>query len=113
MEKQQRFPGFQKCMQMMRKRDAQVQEDGFHWLRPHAAEFVEELIAEFRGETKDFGLRCWLVELIGEARDPRAIPLIVELLAADDERLRNRAVTALRLMNTPEARRILFEAKAE
>jgi HEAT repeat protein len=97
-------------MAMMRKRDPQVREDGFYWLLPHAAEFVEELMAEFRAEAGDVGLRCWLLELIGEARDPRALPLMVELLGASDERLRDRAVEALRLLNTSESRRALFEA---
>jgi hypothetical protein len=111
MGKKNRFPGFAKCMAMMRKRNPQVQEDGFHWLRPHTAQFVEELMAEFRAETKDFGLKCWLLELIGEARDQRAFPLLVELLQSSDERLRDRAITALRHLNTPETRRVLFEAK--
>lgn len=109
----QRFPGFAKCMAMMRKRNGQIREDGFHWLRPHAAEFVEELIAEFHAEQKEHGLRCWLLELLGEARDARAIPLLVKLLKSSDESFRTRAVAALRLIDTPESRRILFEAKAD
>jgi hypothetical protein len=68
-------------------------------------------VAEYRAETKDFGLRCWLLELLGEARDARTLPLMAELLGASDERLRDRAITALRLLDTPESRRILFEAK--
>jgi hypothetical protein len=99
-------------MAMMRKRNAVIQEDGFHWLRPHAAEFVEELIAEFNAEQKDHGLRCWLLELIGEARDARALPLMVELLGSNDDRFRGRAIAALRLLNTSESRRILFEANS-
>src|SRR5690348_10525388 len=106
MGKKDRFPGFAKCMAMMRKRDALTQEHGFHWLRPHAAEFVEQLMAEFQAETKDFGLKCWLVELIGEARDPRALPLLADLLQSSEERLRDRAVAALRLMDTSESRRV-------
>jgi hypothetical protein len=38
---------------------------------------------------------------------------MVELLGASDERLRDRALTALRLLDTPESRRILFEAKSK
>ena len=106
-----RFPGFAKCMAMMRKRDPQTQEDGFHWLRPHAAEFVEELLAAFHAEQKDHGLRCWLLELIGEARDPRAIPLFAEFLGSGDEQFRSWAVEGLRLLDTSESRRVLFEAK--
>jgi hypothetical protein len=50
-----KFPGFKKCMAMMRKHDGQTQEDGFHWLLPHAGDFVRELIEEFKNE-KDLGL---------------------------------------------------------
>jgi hypothetical protein len=110
--KKDRFPGFAKCMVLMRNRDPQVQEDGFHWLRAHCAEFAIELIFEFRAEAKDFGLKCWLVELIGETRDSRALPFLVELLGSNDERLRDRAIAALRRLNTSESRRILFELGA-
>ena len=60
-----RFPGFQECMRLMRKRDAQLQEDGFHFLLPHAHEYVQQLIDEFSHET-DSGLRWWLLELIAD-----------------------------------------------
>jgi len=109
MGKKRQFPGFAKCLQMMRKRDPQTQEDGFHWLRPRANEFVEELIAEFRAEKKERGLRCWLLELIGEARDARSFLLLVEQLESPDESIRHRAAEGLRLLDTSEARQILFE----
>ncbi len=112
MGKKHQFPGFAKCMEMMRSRNAKAQEDGFNWLRPHAAEYVEELIAEFHVETNDRGLRCWVLELIGEARDPRAIPLLAEQLESEDESLRDWAAVGLRLLDTAESRRILFEKKA-
>jgi lauroyl/myristoyl acyltransferase len=37
-------------MQLMRRHDPEVQEKGFAMLRPHAREYLEELIAEFRRE---------------------------------------------------------------
>ncbi len=104
-----RFPGFGACLRMMRKRVPVTQEVGFHWLRPRAAEFVERLVDEFRRES-DHGLRCWLLELIGEARDPRALPVLLEQLRSPDESLRWWAVHGLRVLNTPEARKALFEA---
>jgi hypothetical protein len=104
-----RFPGFAACLRMMRKRNPQTKEDGFHWLRPRAAEFVEALMAEFRGES-DHGLRCWLLELIGEARDARALPLLVEQLHSPDESLRSWAAWGLQALDTPESRKALFEA---
>ncbi|GII59826.1 hypothetical protein Pth03_82150 [Planotetraspora thailandica] len=88
-------------MQLMRRSDPQKQEDGFHSLRPHAAEHVEELIAEFRAEDRDHGLRCWLLELIAEA-----------LAQYADEPLRERAARGLTLLGTREARRLLWRDQA-
>jgi hypothetical protein len=53
-------------------------EDGFHTLFPHATHFIEELLSEL--ERNDHGLRCWLLELICEAKDPRALRVLVEQL---------------------------------
>ena len=95
----------------MRSRDPQVAEDGFHTLRPHAATYVEELISEFRVGHHDHGMRCWLLELIGEARSPRAFALLVDQLNNADEALRSWAVRGLELLDTKDARRALWEAR--
>ena len=104
-----RFPGLAKCLAMMRNRDPQVQEDGFHALRPQAAKYVLELIAEFERES-DPGLRRWLLELIGEARDPRAMAVLREELRSEDESLRTWAVIGLKAMGTKDARKALYDA---
>jgi hypothetical protein len=109
--KKRRFPGLAKCLRMMRSRNAVVREDGFGWLLPRAADFLPELVAEF-GRERDHGLRCWLLELIGEARDARALPLLVEQLRSPDESFRFWAVRGLRALNTHEARKALFDAGA-
>ena len=96
---------------MMRKRDPQVREDGFYFLRPRAAELVEPLLAEYENET-DHGLRCWLLELLGDARDPRVLPVFIEAVHSGDEGLRFWALRGLRLLGTPEARKALWDAGA-
>ncbi len=106
-----KFPGFKKCMAMMRKRDGQTKEDGFHWLLPHAGEYVHELMAEFGGE-EDFGLRCWLLELIGSAKSPDAFDFLAGQLRADDWRLRKWAIQGLKNLNTKEARTLLWQARS-
>jgi hypothetical protein len=107
--KKNRFPGFAGCMKLMRKRSPATQEEGFHALLPHTSRFVEELMREFHDEKKH-GLRCWLLELIGEARDQRTLSLLVEQLHSDDEALRYWAISGLRKLDTHEARKALFEA---
>jgi hypothetical protein len=106
-----RFPGFKKCMAMMRKRDGQTQEDGFHWLLPNAGDFVYELIEEYNQE-KDLGLRCWLLELIGSAKSPAAFDFLAGELRGPDQRLRHWAVWALKNLDTKEARTLLWQARS-
>jgi hypothetical protein len=66
---------------MMRRHDPQTMEDGFALLQPYAAEHIEELITEFRQEPEDGRLRNWLLELIGDARSPAALPLLEEMIS--------------------------------
>ena len=98
-------------MQLMRRHDPQAQEDGFALLRSHAAEYIEELIAQFLREN-DHGLRRWLLELIGHARSPRALPLLTEELHSPDVALRDWAVAGLQILDTREARQALYQARA-
>lgn len=78
----------------MRRQDPQKQEDTFSYLRDHASDHVEDLMTEFHRES-DHGLRCWLLELVGHARSPRALPLLTEQLHASDQALRAWAVAGL------------------
>ncbi|WP_394613900.1 HEAT repeat domain-containing protein [Lentzea sp. JNUCC 0626] len=102
---------FDECMRMMRRRDPQAREDGFWTLRPHAAEHLDELIAAFRTE-EDHGLRCWLLELIGDARSPEALPILVEHLDHEDESFASWAATGLQKLDTKEARTALYRHRA-
>jgi hypothetical protein len=106
-----KFPGFKKCMVMMRKRNGQTQEDGFHWLLPHAGDHVHELIEEFKQE-KDLGLRCWLLELIGSSKSPAAFDFLAGELSGPYQRLRHWAVWALNNLDTKEARTLLWQARS-
>jgi hypothetical protein len=106
-----KFPGYKKCMAMMRMRDGQTQEDGFHWLLPHAGDYVHELIEEFKQE-KDLGLRCWLLELIGSAKSPAAFDFLSGELRGPDQRLRHWAIWALKNLDTKEARTLLWKARS-
>jgi HEAT repeat protein len=98
-------------MRLMRRNDPQAAEDGFDLLLPHAGDHVEELIAEFLAEPDDHGLRCWLLELIGEARSPLALPILVEQLNGEDESLRFWAARRLRALDSRPARETLWRAR--
>jgi hypothetical protein len=106
-----KFPGFKKCMEMMRKHNPGTREDGFHWLLPHAGEYLQELIEEFKHED-DPGLKCWLLELIGAAKAPEAFGLFVEYLTGEHEDLRVWAARGLKDLDTKEARTLLWQARS-
>ncbi|MGN9807741.1 hypothetical protein ACTMSW_00050 [Micromonospora sp. BQ11] len=63
------------------------------------------------GREADQGLRCWLLELIGDARSPRAFALLVEELHSRDESLRDWAERGLRL-DTKESRPVLASPRS-
>lgn len=95
-------------MYLMRKHDPQLQEDGFAMLRPIADGVLPQLIEAFETES-DHGLRCWLLELIGDARSESALPLLAEELRNDDESIRDWAERGLVQLDTKEARTILWQ----
>lgn len=99
---------FDRAMRMMRKHDPQTQEDGFALLRPVAAEFLVELIDAFEKES-DHGLKCWLLELIGEARSEAALTVLTDQIESDDESLQSWAVRGLKLLNSKESRAVLHD----
>lgn len=94
-------------MRLMRKHDPQSQEGGFGMLEPIAAEVLPQLIAEFEAES-DHGLRCWLLELIGHAQSPNALPILSRELSNDDDSLRDWARRGLERLNTSEAKSVLW-----
>ena len=103
---------FERAMGLMRKHDPQLREDGFDFLREHADSYVEDLIAAFEEEQNDRGLRCWLLELIAEARSPEALSLLASQLQSEDESLRDWAIRGLEMLDTREAHQELYRARS-
>ena len=98
---------FESAMGLMRQHDPQLQEDGFEFLRTRTKDHVGELMSAFATE-RDQGLRCWLLELIGLARSETALPLFAGLLADQDESFREWARVGLELLDSKEARTLLW-----
>jgi HEAT repeat protein len=95
----------------MHKHNPALREEGFFALQPHAREYLPELIAEFEKET-DHGLRCWLLELIADAKSKESFPVLVEALRSEDDSLWSYALSGLKKLDTKEARRVLWEARS-
>jgi hypothetical protein len=106
-----RFPGFKKCLAMMRDRDPQTREDGFHGLLPRAREFLPQLIDEFRAE-KQPGVRCCLLEMIGEARSDDALDVLASALRGAEPNLWFWAAYGLKKLDSKPARELLWQAKS-
>jgi HEAT repeats len=98
---------FSQAMRLMRKHDPQLREDGFAMLGPIATDVLPQLIAAFEEES-DHGLRCWLLELIGDSRSESALPVLIRELTSDDESIRGWARRGLEQLDTKEARTILW-----
>jgi hypothetical protein len=105
------FPGFKACMQMMHKHDPQLKEEGFALLAPHAHEFIDELIDEIQNE-QEHGLKCWLLELLGESHSEKATIVFQQYLKHEDEGFRYWAAQGLHTLNTKRARQILWDARS-
>ena len=99
---------FERALRLMRRHDPQLAEDGLQRLSEIARAHVDELIVEFGRET-DHGLRCWLLELIGQARSPQSFDVLVAQLQGEDEALRDWAERGLQLLDTKESRRVLWQ----
>ncbi|WP_395107954.1 HEAT repeat domain-containing protein [Actinomadura sp. SCN-SB] len=104
---------FDQAMHRMRENDLRVREDAFDFLREHADAYVDELIAEFEAERDDHDLRCWLLELIAEARSPKALELFRGQLRSVDDSLRFWAVRGLEMLGDRNADQALDEARGD
>lgn len=109
MSKKHPRPIFKTCMKMMRDRNPQTQEDGYHWLVDYAADFIPELTHELNIET-DPGLCSWLMELLAETKDPCTLEIFKHRLEDPNDIIRNCAIRSLQELNTRESRTILWEA---
>src|SRR5262249_38516543 len=87
MTKRRRFPGFERCLKMMRSSNGSVSEEGFGWLAERATDYLPQFIAAF-WDDDNAAIRPWLMELIGDATSPAALPFLLERLGDEDESIR-------------------------
>jgi HEAT repeat protein len=102
---------FERALWLIRRHAPEVREDGFALMREIAAEHVAELMAAFESES-EYGLRCWLLALLGETRAVETVPMFSALLYDEEERFRELAAVGLQMVGTKEARTALYRARA-
>lgn len=91
-----KFPGFKACMKLLRSKDGWTQEGAYHTLLPHAAEYLDDFIAEF-SKPENFRIQDWIIELIGESPSPKALEFLRDQLFENDPR--NKSWVIYRLVN--------------
>lgn len=96
------YPGFERCVEMIRDPDALLFETGFWWLVDRAPEHTAELIALVRGEADPF-TRGKFVELLGATHAPEALPVLAAELEHPDPHVREWALLALDDLGVPGA----------
>ena len=106
-----RFPGVAKCVELLGRRNVQgsLVDIICGELQANAAAHAAELIAAFRAEGAE-RVRRILLGIICEAKLHEALPLFVEHLRSEDDSLRYWSEQGLRTLDSPEARRALWEA---
>ncbi len=105
------FPGVAKCVELLHRRNVkgELVEILCAELRDHAAGHATELVAACSAES-DERVRHILFGVLCEAKLPEALSVFVEHLRSDDESLRYWSEQGLRALNTPDARKALWQA---
>jgi hypothetical protein len=106
-----KFPGVAKCVELLGRGNVkgEMLEILLGDLKDNAATHAAELIAAFQAQ-KNERVRCLLLMTFCDAKLQEAMPLFVEHLRSEEECLRLWSERGLRALNTPEARKVLWEA---
>src|SRR5262245_39245486 len=108
-----KFPGVSTCVELLRRPNVKgAYLDGVMGdLQQNAGENIDDLLAAFRSET-DSRVRTLLLSVIAETRSQAALPIFAEILLGDDEDLQVWAARGLHVLDTPDARKLLWEARS-
>ena len=109
-----KFPGVKACVELLRNRNVQgAYLDGVMGdLQEHASTNVHDLLVAFTAET-DGRVRALLLSVIADTASPTAFPTFVEVLFGEDEDLRVWAARGLHILRTPDAKKVLWEARSK
>ena len=79
---------------MLRSTDPMTYEDGYHWLQGYLDSYIDDLCQLMLDET-DPQMRAKFVELIGDSKNPKIIPLLAKELDNSSEEVRSWAYSSL------------------
>lgn len=109
-----KFPGVKVCLDLLRRRNVHgAYLDGVMFdLAEHVADAgTAELVEAFRAET-DGHVQGLILSILAETAAPADLPLFVETLAGANADHRHWAAVGLHKLDTPDARRALWEARS-
>ena len=105
------FPGVAECVRLILARKAKgawadiIRQE----LAENAVSCLQDLIDAFRNNPSG-DVRLYVMMALDIARPPEAAPFLAEVLPEGDARLSGYAESALRGIDTPEARKALWQA---
>jgi hypothetical protein len=105
-------PGFDECIEMIRSSDPLTYEDGYHWLQGYLIDYIDELIQLMLRET-DPNMRSKFVELVGNSKNPRVIPVLEAELKSPHSEVRSWAYSSLSYFENSAATRFAENFRRE
>ncbi len=97
---------FGESVALLHKKDPSLRDDGFYWLKDHAAEYVDELMEVTKAE-QDLTKRWLLVEVLGFTKSRKVLLMLEAELEHPDPNTRSWAKHSLKELGFREARAIL------
>jgi hypothetical protein len=106
-----RFPGVEECARLIRAGKARGAWADIiaYELAENASHCLPTLIDTFRSDSSD-DVRLYVMMAVEVAKLPESVPFLAEVLHGRDPRFTPYAERALRELNTPEARTVLWNA---
>ena len=106
------LPDFEKCIKMLLSNDPLEYEDGYHWLQGYLDEYIDELV-DLMLKQSDPDRRSKFVELLGDSRNPKVIPVLANELKSPYREVRSWAYSSLFYFENAEAFKIAEKFKFE
>ena len=97
---------------MLRSADHMTYEDGYHWLQGYLDKYFDELIQLMLNEENP-DMRGKFVELVGDSKNPKALPFLEAELKNPHREVRSWAYNSLCYFENSEAEKLAAKFKEE
>ena len=87
-------------------------EDGYHWLQGYLDIYIDDLCQLMLHESNP-EMRAKFIELIGDSKNPKVIPLLAIELENSDEEVRSWAYSSLCYFGNPDAEKLAREFRED